>query len=154
MKKFLWLFLIVLLAACSSDEDAPQEEKTVPPALTPTFEMPTLDSETRQSYEEGFENLRQLHTAMDAVWGALSRGETAQCGTVYTPLSPEEFNDEHPIAQELYTAAVELTEAVRLWEGECQNPRAEIPSDVRDRGLRMVLTAGDALREAEKLLNN
>jgi hypothetical protein len=146
MKKWILLLMVcVILAACSNDEK-PDPTRTLP---TATLAAPTLSVETRQSYEDGFEQLRQLHTQMDAVWGAISRGETAQCGTEYTTLSPEQFSEDHPIDRELRTAAVELADAVRLWQAECENPRTEIPANIIDRGLRMVLTAGDALSEVE-----
>ncbi len=152
MKKWILLFIVcVTLAACSDDEK-PGPTNT-PPAATATQASPTLSVETRQAYENDFELLRQLHTQMDAVWGAISRGETAQCGTEYNTLSPERFSGDHPIARELRTAAVELADAVRLWQAECENPRTDIPADILDRGLRMVLTAGDALSEAELLLS-
>lgn len=152
MKKWILFLLLILLAACSDDEK-PGATRT-PPAITATQAPPTLSVETRQTYEDGFELLRQLHTQMDAVWGAISRGETAQCGADYNTLSPERFSDDHPIARQLRTAAVELADAVRLWQAECENPRTDIPADIIDRGLRMVLTAGNALSEAELLLTD
>lgn len=151
MKQIVLVFLICgVLAACSDEEN---KKEVLPPSATVINLPPTLSLEERQTYETGFEQLRQLHTSMDAIWGAISRGETAQCGTQYEIISPERFSDDQPIGIELRTAAVELADAVRLWQAECENPRTEIPPDVIDRGVRMVLTAGDALREAEQLLS-
>lgn len=145
MRQIILLVLVFLMVACSNEKNQPTNTPEI-------IASPTLSAETRQNYEQQFESLRQLHTSMDGVWGAISRGEKVQCGEEYPLIAPEQV--EQPIERELYTAALELADAVRLWQAECENPRSNIPPDVIDRGLRMVLTAGDALREAEKLLSN
>lgn len=146
-----FLLFVLVLAACSGDDEPEKPATAQPPTATaiPVTVQPTLSTELRLAAEGQYEQLRQLHVQMETIWDALLKGETAQCGEIYNVLSPEFVSAD---LVELRRAAIELENAVLLWQAECENPRSQPPPDVIDRGVLMVRAAGDALALVEQTL--
>ncbi|MBI5960549.1 MAG: hypothetical protein HY866_17550 [Chloroflexi bacterium] len=149
--RFCWvLFCLMLLVGCGDDsDDTPDSTSNNTPSPTA---VPVLD-DLMQHYEA----LRASYEAISKVWEGLAAGEQAQCGDYPTVISPESVNADgaetrEPVAERLRTAAVNLDEAISLWKAECLKPRATPSPDVIDQGRWAARSAGDQLKEAEKLL--
>jgi hypothetical protein len=146
----VFLVLLVILAACGSNEAEPP---TVTPAPPPTPTEDVIPVEDRLAIETNYETLRQLHAEISGIWEALARNENAQCGTEF-PIMPsrEDLTGYGEISDHLLRAASELRAAGIRWESECANPRENVPQQVIEAGLLEVRAAGDALREVESFL--
>ena len=149
MKRIVFV-CILLMAACGGTEDEPTP--TPEPTFTPAPEA--IPAEDRLAIEKSYEILRQLHVELSNIWEALSRGETAQCGNDF-PIMPsrEALAGHGEISDPLLRAASELRAAGLRWEGECANPRENVPQEVIEGGLLEVRAAGDALRDVETFLS-
>lgn len=152
MKRFIFILIVIFLAACGSDrEERPTDE---PPTVTPSPTLEQLAPDIRYELEEYYTRLRTLHSQMNDIWGALERGETAQCGVNYETLSPEVFTETDITSLALRRATTGLIEAVYAWEAECERPRQTIPpSDIAE-SMASVRSAGLALDEASRTLNS
>ena len=144
-----FLILLMILVACGGTEDEPTP--TPEPTSTPAPEA--LPAEDRLAIETDYETLRQLHVELSNIWESLVRGETAQCGTAF-PIMPSRADlvGYGEVSDLLLRAASELRAAGLRWEGECANPRENVPQEVIEGGLLEVRAAGDALREVESFL--
>jgi hypothetical protein len=152
----LWIMLGYMLVACGGEDkkETPQPTNTLPATVatlapTATVSASAIAPEIRPTMEVQYEELRQAQTAIESVWSRLQAGESVACSEALPILgSPEAYQDQAL----LYQAAQDVREAYNLWEGECQQERAQPPFEVIDRGLRAALSAGDNLRAVEELL--
>lgn len=145
-----WLMIVtlcLLVAACGSEKPA-----TKPDPTGETGQTGSDMAELRRDYEA----LRTAHTAIAAVWENLAQGQTARCEEYPDVLNPESISGD-PAADELVQllrrAAIGTQEAVDLWKAECTNSTETVPPQVIGEALLTVRGAGDALNEAEVLLN-
>ncbi|HEX3053291.1 MAG TPA: hypothetical protein VHP83_21715 [Aggregatilineaceae bacterium] len=153
MRRYMmWVVLPwLLLTACGGDEESPSVTQTpLPPAIN-------TQSPVFLRLQRNYEGLHDGLDAISEIWESLATGEEVQCGQYPASPSPESISAEgdptyEALAERLRSAAIDLDTAINLWEAECKKTRA-IPSlDVINQGLLAVGSAGDALREAENLL--
>lgn len=162
MKFFLalGLILVLFLTACEDSEtdatklpsstDTPETDLLVA-SPTPETDLglatPTLDTTLRLSLETQYDELQAAQIAIENVWSNLQKGETVVCSDELPFLpEPQNYEGEHPLNDDLYTAAVFLDTAYSLWEAECLNPRSQPPADIINQGLLAALSAGDNLQ--------
>lgn len=80
-------------------------------------------------------------------------GDNVQCGETFPTISPDRFDKDTPMQDELHRAALDLLEAVQLWQQECNNPRERVPDETINQGVLKTRSAGIALAEIEDFLN-
>ncbi len=137
------IFLIIGAAACQQTDSPPPPSLTPVPMPTETAPLPLND---RLYLEHGISELRQHYHTLQVIWGGIAEGESMSCGIeVNTPLPPESFAAEQPIAQDLRIAAIELYETLQLWLAECDLTRNTIPP-------ALIQQANDKLRQADRAL--
>jgi len=154
MRPYALILFVMVLAACGGSDDAQNENRDSEATPTPT---PAAASPVRAALQQDYEALRASQQAISDIWEALAANREVQCGSYPDTLNPEGIFAEGdaayaPLAESLRRAAIDLDHAVSMWRAECANPRRFPPPDVIDEGRRAARSAGDALREAETLL--
>jgi hypothetical protein len=76
-----------------------------------------------------------------------------QCGETFQTISPDRFEEELPMQDELHRATLDLLDAVQLWQQECNNPRERVPDEIINQGSLKTRSAGMALSKIEDFLN-
>jgi len=146
--------VILVLAACGGDAASPPEATL---DVTDTPPTPVTLSPVLVALQRDYERISESQTAILTVWEDLATGTQVQCGTYPEIVSLEGISAEGDatyagLADLLRGAALDTAHAIELWQAECLNPRAVIPPDVIDEGRLAARSAGDALREAQTLL--
>ena len=156
---FSWIacgIMIMIGAACGTDSNtpAPLPSDTAPPTQPANATLSPALIRLQRDYEM----LSESQNNISAVWEGLAHGEQIQCGDSLDTLQPENITGDgstlDPLVAALRQAAVSINQAVELWQAECTNPRATIPTSVIDQGRLAVRSADDSLREAENLLGS
>lgn len=159
---WFWLVLSLLLAGLTGCRDgANDNDEPKPPDISPaTNEVaPTLDPTQRAQVQTQYESLVSTQQALANIWRGVWEGEEVQCDTaIPSLLNPEsivQFVDPSlgDITALLRRAAIDLDRALTLWTVECESPRPLPPVDIVREGRDKSLSAGDALREAQQLMD-
>jgi hypothetical protein len=164
MKKFLWIlvcFSLMLVGCQSSEDDSSEDNEDSSPSSTESPNgnfnnaQPTVDTVLQAELANYYTQISASQAGIAEVWTKLQGGEAVACSTpIYPLISFELITGQDELSLTLRRAAEATNEAIRLWEIECQKPRPEPSPDVINQGVLAALGAGDALREAELLLNN
>lgn len=147
-------FMMLVLAACGGDTSSPPEST---PDVTETPPTSATLSPVLVALQRDYERISESQAAILTVWEDLAADSQVQCGTYPEMVSPEGISAEGDaayteLANLLRSAALDTAHAIELWQAECLNPRAVIPPDVIDEGRLAARSAGDALHEAQTLL--
>jgi hypothetical protein len=150
MRGWMFIFLVLVLAACG---DKSEDKKDVPPT------MPSLatQSPVLVHLQRDYESLRESHQAISDVFEALNALEQVQCGTYPEMLGPESISAENDpvyesLAETLDQAAIAIEEAVTVWQMECERPGGRVDAATIRSGVLITRAAGDRLDEAETML--
>jgi hypothetical protein len=153
----LGIILVAQAAACdNSDTDGGQTDPSRTPSATDSDLNATV-SPVLVNLQRQYEEIRFAQKTISDIWEGLATGEQAQCGQYPDMTGPDAIIDDETgtfveLVDWLRRAAIETEKAVNLWKAECNNPRTVLPPDVIDQGRLASRAAGDALREAERLL--
>lgn len=167
MRYFIAILMLSLtLTACGESEDkstsqpdttsTPQSEilsASPTPETDSSLTIPTLDPRLRPTFEAQYDELQAVQSAIEGIWSDLQAGENVACADELPFLpAPQNYEEEHPVASLLYSAAVSLDTAYSLWTAECNNPRAEPPPEIVNQGLLAALSAGVSLQSVADIL--
>ncbi|MCD4685472.1 MAG: hypothetical protein K8S97_06015 [Anaerolineae bacterium] len=154
--------LLLGLEGCGNDNDSGNgdADNEAPETAPVTDEAaPAIDPADRAQVQTQYESLTTAQQTLADIWRGVWDGEEVPCDTALPPLlNPEsitQFTDPplSEIAVLLRRAAIELDRAMTLWTVECESPRNLPPVDIAREGRDKTLFAGDALREAQTLLD-
>lgn len=151
-------FIGSMLFGCglaSEGNGARQPSPTQTPSETAT--VPPTESPVRLRLQSQYERLTESQRAILSVWENLAVGGEVRCGEVPDVPAPASISANGDAAYEtlaalLRRAAIETEQSVHLWQTECTNPRPVPPPGVIREGRLAASAAGDALAEAQGLL--
>lgn len=149
--------ILLVLASCGGDDDS--ENKA--PNTTPVTDdaMPTIDPADRAQLQAQYESLSTAQQSLAELWRNVDTGPGVPCSTELPPLlNPEAITqfDDPPLSEIsalLRSAAIDLDRALTLWTVECDTTRSNPPAEIIQEGRNTALSAGDALREAQVLID-
>ena len=149
---------LLIISACGGDDSDVNEAtatRNVTAVPTLTSATPSIAPEVRPTLEAEFDELRTAQETITGIWSSLQNGEEVSCADELPEFGlPQAYQRDDVVSDLLFSAAVHLDTAYRLWEAECQNPRSQPPPEVIDQGLREALAAGDDLKDAGLILSN
>ena len=135
------LVITLFITACGANsEDATTAPQTTDTPLsdiqnispTPETDLaivtPTIDPTLRSTLEMQYDELQAAQIAIESVWSDLQTGESVACADELPFLpAPQNYEDDHPVADFLYSAAISLDTAYSLWKPNAPSPRRAAP---------------------------
>ncbi len=152
-KTIYLLGVLILLAACGNGSKPKPQNETPAPTRPPFATLSPVYLHLQRDYE----TLHDAHEAISDVWENLADNQQVACGQMLSSPDPDGISaegdeDYEPLVTLLRNAAIDINEAVRLWQAECTRPGQQPSPDTISQGLLHVRAAGDSLNEASRLL--